>query len=150
MEKSNIYWNFDDDDLEIFDRLVSAIDSLKYLTTSGTDLIALGEVIDAINSITKNLEIDINVGLSIGFRARDGESEEGIFMCLRINADELTLDELNTTYSRSTGSDHSTIRYVNFTPDSKLNDYELSNWLNKLDEIKSFEEARLTVSRDHI
>ncbi len=150
MTNSNNSWDLDDQTVESLERLAAAIHSLKSLAITGNDLIGLGEAIEAIESIIEDYEIEVNVGLSVGFRAGDGDFEDGTFMCLRINADKLNLDELTTTYSRAIGSDHSTIDYVSLTPNSALDQFELNNWLYKLDEIKSFPEARLSVSRDHV
>jgi len=150
MTNSNNGWDLDDEAIESLGCLAAAIHSLKSLAITGKDLIGLGEAIEAIGSIIEGDEIEFNVGLSVGFRVRDGDFEEGIFMCLRINEYKLNLDELSTTYSRAIGSDHSTIDYVYLTPNSALDEFELNNWLNKLDEIKSFPEARLSVSRDHV
>ena len=150
MTNSNNDWDLDEETIELLGQLAAAIHSLKSLAITGNDLIGLGEAIEAIDSIIEDGEIEVNVGLSVGFRAGDGDFEEGTFMCLRINADELNLDELNTTYSRAIGSDHSTVDYVYLTPNSALDEFELNNWLNRLDEIKSFPEARLSVSRDHV
>lgn len=150
MENSNNEWDLDEETVELLGRLVAAIHTIKSLAITGKDLIGLGEAIEAIDSIIEGDEIEVNVGLSVGFRVREGDFEEGIFMCLRINEYKLNLDELTTTYSRAVGSDHSTIDYVYLTPNSVLDELELNKWLSKLDEIKSFPEARLSVSRDHL
>jgi len=150
MENSNNKWGLDEEAIELLGNLVVAIHTLKSLAITGNDLIGLGEAIEAISSIIEGDEIEVNVGLSVGFRVRDGDFEEGIFMCLRINEYKLNLDELTTTYSRAIGSDHSTIDYVYLIPNSILDEFELNKWLNKLDEIKSFPEAKLSVSRDHL
>lgn len=150
MTNLNNGWDLDDEAIESLGRLAAAIHPLKSLAITGKDLIGIGEAIEAIGSIIEGDEIEFNVSLSVGFRVKDGDFEEGTFMCLRINEYKLNLDELSTTYSRAIGSDHSTIDYVYLTPNSALDEFELNNWLNKLDEIKSFPEARLSVSRDHV
>ena len=130
--------------------LAAAIHSLKSLAITGNDLIGLGEVIAAIESLLNEDKIDINVSLDIGFRRGDRDFEEGLFVCLRINSEEIILNELNTTYSSDIGSDSYTVDYVHLVPGSHLNHIDLTRWLEKLSEIQSFDDAKLTVSRDHI
>jgi hypothetical protein len=92
MENSNNKWGLDEEAIELLGNLVVAIHTLKSLAITGNDLIGLGEAIEAIDSIIEGDEIEVNVGLSVGFRVRDGDFEEGIFMCLRINEYKLNLN----------------------------------------------------------
>lgn len=138
------------DDWDLLRNLQDSIYSLTSLAKSGAHLIAIGEVIEAIESLLNEDQIDINVGLDIGFRRGDRDFEEGLFVCLRINSEEIILNELNTTYSSDIGSDSYTVDYVHLVPGSHLNHIDLTRWLEKLSEIQSFDDAKLTVSRDHI
>lgn len=150
MTNSNNDWDLDEEAIELLGCLAAAIHSLKSLAITGNNLIGLGEVIAAIESLLNEDQIDINVGLDIGFRRGDRDFEEGLFVCLRINSEEIILNELNTTYSSDIGSDSYTVDYVHLVPGSHLNHIDLTRWLEKLSEIQSFDDAKLTVSRDHI
>jgi hypothetical protein len=144
------FWEMNNDDWDLLRNLQDSIYSLTSLAKSGAHLIAIGEVIEAIESLLNEDQIDINVGLDIGFRRGDRDFEEGLFVCLRINSEEIILNELNTTYSSDIGSDSYTVDYVHLVPGSHLNHIDLTRWLEKLSEIQSFDDAKLTVSRDHI
>ena len=143
-------WKITNQDYALLGDLLDSIYSLTSLAKSGAHLIAIGEVIDAIESVLNEQAIDINVGLDIGFKRGDRDFEEGLFVCLRINSEEMILNELNTTYSSDVGSDSFIVDYVHLLPGSHLNDIDLTRWLDRLTEIKSFDDAKLTVSRDHI
>jgi hypothetical protein len=143
-------WKINEDDVEMLRLLSGSVYRLTSIAQSGKHLIALGEVIEAIESLLESEEIDINVGLNIGFRRGDIDFKEGLYICLRINSYEIILDELHTSYSSDVGSDHFTISYVNFTPRSNLNHLKLTEWIEMLSEISSIDETKLTVSRDHI
>ena len=150
MVNSMDFWELNNDDWDLLRNLQDSIYSLTSLAKSGAHLIAIGEVIEAIESLLNEDQIDINVGLDIGFRRGDRDFEEGLFVCLRINSEEIILNELNTTYSSDIGSDSYTVDYVHLVPGSHLNHIDLTRWLEKLSEIQSFDDAKLTVSRDHI
>jgi hypothetical protein len=150
MVNSMDFWEMNNDDWDLLRNLQDSIYSLTSLAKSGAHLIAIGEVIEAIESLLNEDQIDINVGLDIGFRRGDRDFEEGLFVCLRINSEEIILNELNTTYSSDIGSDSYTVDYVHLVPGSHLNHIDLTRWLEKLSEIQSFDDAKLTVSRDHI
>jgi len=150
MANSMNSWKINDEDCDLLEDLLDSIYSLTSLAKSGAHLIAIGEVIDAIESVLNGHEIDINVSLDIGFKRGDRDFEEGLFVCLRINSEEIILNELNTTYSSDVGSDSFIVDYVHLVPGSHLNDIDLTRWLERLSEIKSFDDAKLTVSRDHI
>jgi hypothetical protein len=78
-------------------RLTKALRDLAPRARCGDDLIALGEAWSAIQQILDGCAIDVNVGLSVGFRRGSRDFEEGLFMCFRINDEVIILDELNTT-----------------------------------------------------
>ena len=98
-------WSLRDEDHGLLSRIAEALGRLTPLARCGSDLIALGEAWDGIEQILQGRAVEVNVGLSIGFR-RDHDFEEALFMCFRINNEEVILDELNTTYSSDVGSDH--------------------------------------------
>jgi hypothetical protein len=131
-------------------RLTKALHDLAPLARCGDDLIALGEAWGAIQQILDGCEVDVDVGLSVGFRRGSSDFEEGLFMCFRINDEVIILDELNTTYSANIGSDHFTTVYASLGPNGGFDDVRIEEWLAKLEEVQGFDDAHLEIERDHI
>jgi hypothetical protein len=77
-------------------------------------------------------------------------TEEGLFMCFRINDAEIILDELNTTYSSDAGSDHFTRVYASLGPAGGFDDVGVEEWLAKLLEVQQSDDAQLDTERDHV
>jgi hypothetical protein len=96
--------------------------SFAPLAQHGTDLIALGEALNAVEDILGGRSVDVNVGLEVGFRRGDSELKEGLFLGFRINDEGIILDELNTTCSSDVGSDHYTTIYAFFERGGKLDE----------------------------
>jgi hypothetical protein len=92
----------------------------------------------------------VNVLVSVGFRRGNEQFEEGLFMDLRINNEEIILDELITSYSSAVGSDNLTNVYASLKPSGGFDAVGVEDWLAKLDEVKGFDGARLDTERDHV
>jgi hypothetical protein len=142
-------WPIRVQDVAPLERLVEAVRSLAPLSQCGNDLIAVGEACCAIEKILENQIIDVDVGLTVGFRNGDSDFSEGIFAGIRINANEIVLDELNTTYSSESGSDQFTRVYASLKPGGGLEESEIEDWINKLEELQRCIDAKLGVQRDH-
>ena len=106
----------------------------------GNDLIALGEALQAFEQVISGDSVDVNVGISVGFRRGDSEFAEGLFMCLRINDEEIVLDELNTSDAADVGSDHYTREYDRLSSGGSLDAWAVEQWLAKLAEVQRFSE----------
>jgi hypothetical protein len=133
-----------------FRALRSCCGSLIHLAKTGDDLIALGEALDAIERVLQEEAIEVNVGLSVGFRRGDEDLEEGLFVCFRINWEEIILGELNTTYSRAVGSDRYSRAYAELRPGERFDEVGFEDWLTLLEEVLTDDDARLQTERDHI
>jgi hypothetical protein len=72
-------WSLRDEDHGLLDRIAQALRCLAPLAQHGNDLIALGESWNAIEQIIDGRTVDVNVGLSIGFRRGDRDFEEGLY-----------------------------------------------------------------------
>jgi hypothetical protein len=133
------------------------------LAQSGNDLIGLGEVLDAISSFNDSAdedddpdadenpkvhEVDINVGLDVGFRAGDENVAEGVFCGVRVSDEGIEFDLTQTFYSRSVGSDHSTNRLAFIRWDGDI-EGEPFSWFRRVEQVLSQKGCALTVSRDH-
>lgn len=143
-------WALTDEDRNVLKRLNDAVFGLKFLARGGTELIALGEVLKAIEQISVGEEVDEDVELSVGFRRGDQDFEEGLYINLRINDNEIILDELNTTYSSDVGSDHFTRDFATLRPQGNFNDWGVNEWLDMLKGVLSADETELNVSRNHL
>lgn len=122
------------------------------LAKSPLQIIAIGEVWSALDDILNEdfaSDSELNVLVSIGRRVRQAEHENGVFFNLRVNCNELTLDRLNTTYSKSTGSDWSSKTYLQITPLNSSFNEEIQEWISDLFEIIEENGIFLTASRDH-
>lgn len=143
-------WNLSDDKRALLNDLARAIRNVAPLARSGSDLIALGEAWDAIEVILEGETVEVNVGLTVGFRRGDQNFEEGLFACFRINDEEIVLEELNTRYEPGIGSDHSTTKYAILNPEGRFDADGACRWLKQLNEIRNIAEAQLTTTRDHV
>jgi hypothetical protein len=145
---TELIWPIRVEDVAPLEHLLEAIRSLAPLASRGNDLIALGEVCGAIENILESKIVDVNVGLTVGFRHGDTEFMEGIFTCIRVNANEIVLDELHTTYSSDVGSDQFTRFYTSLEPGGGFDEAEIGDWISKLEELCAWEEAGLSVERN--
>jgi hypothetical protein len=167
-EEDGAGWSLRNEDRGLLNRVAQALPGLAPLAQCGNDLIALGEAWDAIEQIIESRTIEVDVELSVGFRRCDervrsrGSAdqtcasldkirlEEGLFMGLRVNNEEIILDELNTTYSSDVGSDHFTRVYASLGPSGGFDSVGVEEWLVKLEEVQSFDDAELSTERDHV
>jgi hypothetical protein len=131
-------------------RLGQAMRRLSSKAESSTNLIALGEAWQAIDQIIEGQSVDVDVGLSVGFRRGNDKFEEGLLMCCRVNNEELLFDELKTTWSSDVGSDHSSHTYAHLTRDGRWDSSGFNEWLDRLNEVISLDDARLETERDHL
>jgi hypothetical protein len=143
-------WRLTDEDRGVLEDLRQAVQSLLPLARTGQDAIAVGEAIDAIESILSGTDIEVNVGLDTGFRRGEDGFEEGLFVCLRINDEEIVLDELHTSYSKEIGSDHFTVGHATLRPKGHFDEGGIAEWIAQLREVSAWDDATLTVSRDHV
>lgn len=143
-------WTLKDKDRRILGALSEAIRSLVRLARGGSTLIALGEAWDGIERILEGEPIDVNVGISVGFRRGDNDFQEGYFVCLRINDEGIVLDQQNTSYSSDDGSDHFTVEHAVLGPDGRFDQISVGRWIDLLDEVRAADDAKLTTQRDHV
>ena len=149
-DEDDDFWQLNDADLKRLRRLRAEVRGLVRLARTGNDLIAIGEVWEALDDIRENREVCVLVELTVGFRRGDRDFSEGCFLGLRVGPDGIVLDELNTTFASGAGSDHSTAVHDTLTPDSGFNEVDFEGWLGKLDQICNFDDVQLTVSREHV
>ena len=147
-------WKLDDDSKSEIENIIELIRN-HYICLADTSykLIAIGEVWSALESIISGddeIYIDCNTSVSIGRKVRFDGDEEGIFYELRINEQELILDKLTTTYSKSIGSDWSSKVYLNVNSGAKDFSIAIQEWMSDVLEIVTFDDTFLSCSRDHV
>jgi hypothetical protein len=140
-------WPIQVEDVAPLERLVEAVRSLSPLAQRGNDLIGLGEACDAIERILASEIVEVNVGLTVGVRRGDSGFEEGYSASIRINANEIILDETNTTNS-GFGSDHFTTVCASLEPGGGFDESGISDWISKIESLLR-DDAKLSVERDH-
>lgn len=131
-------------------RLVIAVRAMASHANMGQTLIAVGEVWDALESIQEGEFVEINTELTLGMRRGDREFEEGLFLSIRVNEEEIVLDRMVTTYSREVGSDHETEVIARLIRGESFDNEATEDWLEMLENLLVDPEAVLSASRDHI
>jgi hypothetical protein len=56
---------------------------------------------------------------------------------------------LHTTYSSESGSDHFTIVHASLGPGGGFDESGIMDWIFKVEELQKFDDAKLSVERDH-
>jgi hypothetical protein len=143
-------WRLSRRDRDLLNDLIRAVFRMGQLARRGNDMIATGEAWNATENILEGDEVDVAVGLDAGFRRGDEEGEEGVFVCLRLNAEEIVLEEMQTVHTKETGSDHNTREYARLTPNERFDQDSIAEWLERLDQICNEGGAELMTSRDHV
>lgn len=138
------------DDKDILARLMAAVHAMSSHATMGRTLIAAGEVWDALESIQDGESVEINTELTLGVRRGDREFEEGLFLSIRVNEEEIVLDRMITTYSREVGSDHETETIARLIPGESFDGEAMEDWLEMIEELLLDPESALSASRDHL
>lgn len=141
-------FNLGSGDLAVIESLKELIRTrLTRMVQSGEDLIGLGEAWVALQDIGLSLP-NVNVEVSVGFRAGSDHFEEGVFCVLRVSDEEVRLDMLRTTYSSDVGSDHSSRVVALCSPTGGFSGNP-DLWLDELASVLNQSGAELSVSRDH-
>jgi hypothetical protein len=122
------------------------------MAREGSDLIGLGEVIDALNGFARDgdeYEIDINVGLTIGFRVKDEGVETGALYTVQVSDKGIEFDVTEIYYESGIGSDNSS-RNLGFVSWRGNVRGEPMDWFEGAQGLVGDDAATLSVSRDHI
>ena len=141
-------WELNEADFNLLAGLSDSLMGLAGLAEDGLALIALGEAVKAIDDIKEGIPVDINVSLAVGRRKEGEQRPERQVVGLRVNAEEIVLDEESTTHS-SDGSTHRLSRvYEILGPEGDFSKGAVRRWLDLLAQAKSRDGAQLTFTRD--
>jgi hypothetical protein len=140
-------WPIRVEDVAPLERLVEAVRSMSPLAQCDNDLIGLGEACDAIERMLASEIVEVNMCLTVGVRRGNSDFEEGHSASIRINANEIILDETNTTNS-GFGSDQFTTVCASLEPGGGFDESGISDWMSKIESLVR-DDAKLIVERDH-
>lgn len=124
---------------------------------SGGDVAGLGEVIQVLEESEElaeaaeleNLDVQVSVSVSVGFRHGDSSFEEGTYCGFRVWCEGIEFNRLSTSYSREVGSDHNSTVDA-FLPWSGTAVQTPDQWFDAMYELMMDERSLLSVYRDHI
>jgi hypothetical protein len=137
---------------EYRERLEQFVWRLVPMAGQGHDLIGLGEVIDALSGFARDgaeHEIAINVGLTLGFRNRDGDVETGALYTVRVSDEGIEFGVTETYYESGSGSDNSSFS-AGFIEWSGIVRGEPMDWFEGAQGLIGDDAATFSVSRDHV
>ena len=137
---------------ELRERLEKFVWRLVPMASVGSDLIALGEVIDALRGFAcdgAEHEIAINVGITLGFRHKNEGVETGALYTARVSDEGVEFDVTETYYESGFGSDNSSISSGFIEWSGKVRG-EPMDWFEGAQGLIGDASVKLNVSRDHV
>lgn len=147
-------WLLSDEDNLCIEELVGVIKSLSKMAKSGSCLVGVGEIWDALECILNDgdeYEIEISVNLTVGSEVGDADSNEGRFACLDMSYEEdIRLSVLHTSYTREVGSDHNTVAIAHLAPVGNFDRNSIKNWIEEAKRARAGNNAKLAVYRNHV
>jgi hypothetical protein len=117
------------------------------LAKSNEELVALGEVVEAVETIRDGGVIEEILTLSVGVQDGNDAFNEGWFIRLGLSRDAIVLDKLNTTYTREMGLERITTSFAALNPGSSLDEAGVAGWLAELNELRRWSTAEITCER---
>lgn len=149
-EELDSLWKLNSEEAGAVMLLCDALRRIAGRASNGEQLIRIGEAWDALQCVLDGKDVAVDLQVSVGFRRGDEKNEGGLFMCLRVNNEEIVLDELNTQWSSAIGSDNFTNVYCRIYPCGECDTTGIYSWLEKFDEVIQADDAEITVARDHV
>jgi len=118
---------------------------------TGSDLIGLGEVIDALSGFARDgdaHDVAIIVSLTLGFRAKHDGGESGALYTVRVSDEGIGFDVTETYYDAGIGSDNSSRSMGSIGWNGSV-DGEPMDWFESAKGLIG-DDAEFSVSRDHV
>ena len=143
-------WSLSGDDRALLQEVIAALRSLLPLAKSNPELIALGYVLDAIEKVNDGAGIKETAALLVGVQGGDEEFHEGWFVRVGIAPDAIVLDKLATTYSPEVGADRFTTSYAVLKPGGGFDGTSIEAWLAELNDMRTWDAARIHARADHV
>jgi hypothetical protein len=136
-------WALGEDERALLDRLIAELRGLLPLAKSNAGLIALGEVLEAVETARDGGRIEDSVALLVGVHDGDDEYNEGWYVRMRVFADGIVLDRLSTTCSVEIGPDQYTTDYAELKPGGGFDATSVDAWLAELADMRRWEAAEV-------
>jgi hypothetical protein len=140
-------WSLGDDDRALLRRLLTDLRRLLALAKSNDDIMAVGEVVEAVEKVRDGEGLDGVITLSVGVEDGNASFSEGWFVRLALSPDAIVLDKLNTTYTVEMGLDRHTTSYAVLRPGGGFDDTGVAAWLSELNELRRWTTARIQCER---
>lgn len=143
-------WQLTEDDRWLLGQMRNAVRSLAVIAPTGNDLIAVGEAWQALDAILDGEPVEVNVELSLDFPRGNDAAYVGTDLSLRVNDEEVRLNELTTTWEERIGTDHSSLDHAVLTPAGGFDTYDVGEWLERFTARRSSSDVILSTCRDHV
>jgi hypothetical protein len=152
-------WHLREADVELLKGLRGALHSFRteprhaagdHDDDEDDGLTAINEADQALREIIDGTLPQVNVELTMSRRVGSGHYEEAVHHSVRINEDEIRLDQTQSIWTRETGSDHATQVFAVLTPKGDFKKGGVAAWMDELSRLSSFDDAKITTSRDHL
>jgi hypothetical protein len=140
-------WSLDDNDRALLRRLLTDLRRLLALAKSNADIMAVGEVVEAVESIRNGEGVDGVITLSVGVEDGNASFSEGWFVRLGLSPEAIVLDKLNTTYTVEMGLDRQVTSFAVLQPGGGFDDTGVDAWLSELNELRRWSTAQIQCER---
>lgn len=140
-------WLLTDGDRALLRQLITDLRRLLPLAKSNAELIALGEVVEAVEKVRDGAGVEAILTLSVGVQDGNDAFSEGWFVRLGISPDAIVLDKLNSTYTVEMGTDRHTTSFAVLKPSGGFDGAGVVAWLTELNELRRWSTAELHSER---
>ena len=140
-------WSLGDNDLAVLRRLITDLRRLLALAKSNAEIMAVGEMVEAVEKVRDGGGVEGVLTLSVGVQDGNESFSEGWFVRLGLSPDAIILDKLNTTYSVEMGLARHTTSYAVLTPSGGFDDTGVGAWLEELNELRRWSTAEIQSER---
>jgi len=140
-------WSLLDNDLALLRRLITDLRRLLSLAKSNDEIVAVGEMVMALENVRDGDGIEAVLSLSVGVQDGNDTFSEGWFVRLALSPDAIVLDKLNTTYTVEMGVERHTTGYAVLKPSGAFDDAGVAAWLAELNELRRWSTAEIQSER---
>jgi nicotinate-nucleotide pyrophosphorylase len=136
-------WSLDDNDRALLRRLITDLRRLLSLAKANSEIMAVGEAVDAVEKVRDGEGLQAVLTLSVGVQDGNETFNEAWFVRLGLRPDAIVLDKLSTTYMAETGHDRHTTSYAVLKPSGGFDEAGITAWLAELNELRRWSTAEI-------
>jgi hypothetical protein len=140
-------WSLGDNDRAVLRRLITDLRRLLSLARASDEIMAVGEVVEAVEKVRDGAGVEGVITLSVGVQDGNESFSEGWFVRLGLSPDAIVLDKLNTTYSVEMGLDRHATSYAVLRRAGGFDDTGVAAWLAELNELRRWSTAEIHSER---